>query len=154
MLNFSDEEICSMSKERKMKPNQDFSAHEKQFVYLPLAILNSATNIRQLFSQIENKKKLDALIGKIHTQMSSTHWAPELSNLRFVDSDFEPEEKANEAAAENLSNKPARRMTRSLNMLKTMQNSPRLESAKENRAAGQSKKRKVKQAELNLFLSI
>lgn len=62
-----------------------FSTHEKQFVYLPLAILDSATNIRQLFSHIENETKLNDLVRKIHAQMSSKRWASELSNLRFID---------------------------------------------------------------------
>lgn len=81
----SDAKIWSKSKDDEMDDDREFSAHEKQFVYLPLAILKSATNIRQLFSHIEDEEQSNDLIQKLHTEMSTQVWAPELLNLRFID---------------------------------------------------------------------
>lgn len=66
------------------------SEHEKQFAYLPLNLLDRATNIRELLldSVLKGKKEhLDNAIDQIHVQMAQTcgRWLPELANLRFFE---------------------------------------------------------------------
>lgn len=146
--NYSDATIWpeSLGNRSEKINHQNFSEHEKQFVYLPLAVLDSATNIRQLFSHIEDEKKLIGLIRKIHTQMSSKRWVPELINLRFIDTASVAglNEKTNEAAAAaNVHDKPQRRLTRSASLMSTskMERSPKQKPANENRPL---RKRKVK----------
>lgn len=153
----SDANIWSKSKEKQMDLHQQFSAHEKQFAYLPLAILDSATNIRQLFSHIENEKKLDDLVQKIHTQMPTKRWPPELSKLRFIDTTSD--KSANEAvvakprttrsASMTVAN-PKSRTTGSASMKATaMEKTSNIEPAKKRPATNpinsrQLRKRKVK----------
>lgn len=133
-------------------------------MYLPLDILHSATNIRQLFSHTTN---LDALVRKVHTQMPSKRWAPELNRLRFVDTTSDVEK--NEEASKNSDDKPKPRTTRSASLKATVMGAPkssddkpkpkrrtsaslkataiekslRLEPAKEKRLTRQMRKRKV-----------
>lgn len=115
-----------------------FSEHEKQFAYLPLAVLLAATNIRQLFGDIESGKRLDALIRKIHSQMPSKIWAPEMLNLRFIDTTTNEcnaiEQDENEATATIV--EPKRRKTRSASV---KENNPNVEQV-----TRQMRKRKVK----------
>lgn len=133
--------------EMEMDEDREFSAHEKQFVYLPLAILNSATNIRQLFNHIKDEKKLDALIRKVHSQMSSKVWPPELLNLRFIDKSTESNvQNANETTTA----KPKSRTTRLANMkATTVENSSNVEPSKRI-----LRKRKVKSIETIVMLII
>lgn len=68
----------------------ELSEHEKQFAYLPLNLLDGATNIRGLLLDSVLKGKewhLDNVIDQIHQQMAQTcgRWLPELANLRFVE---------------------------------------------------------------------
>lgn len=119
-----------------------FTEHEKQFAYLPLAILQSATNIRELFTDIESDKRLDASIRKIHGQMSSTVWSSELLNLRFIDTTHNGRNavEQDESEATAAVDKPKPRTTRSASFKATMlENSPNIEPV-----ARQLRKRKVK----------
>lgn len=74
----------------KKPARAELTDHEKQFTYLPLNLLDGATNIRELlldsFSKVK-EKYLDNVIDQIHQQMPQTcgHWLPELANLRFVE---------------------------------------------------------------------
>lgn len=65
------------------------SDFEKQFIYLPLHVFNTATNIRTIFSRKAkgNEKKLDLEVEAIHKQIGRKYgmWPPEMKNLSFID---------------------------------------------------------------------
>lgn len=66
------------------------SDHEKQFVFLPLNLLDGATNIRELLLSSflnGNAEHLDTVIDQIHKQMPTKcgRWLPVLAGLRFVE---------------------------------------------------------------------
>lgn len=136
--------------ETQSELHQNYSAHEKQFAYLPLAILDAATNIRQLFSHIDGGAQLNAMIEATHTQMSTTHWPPEMSNLRFIDTasdDGNNKGTVDRNAAAGTTNAgliPKRRMTRSLSMRPTsIELKPKHTPVVAKRVLRQSRKRKV-----------
>lgn len=142
--------------ERESELDRNFSDYEKQFAYLPLAILDAATNIRQLFEHITDKKDLDATIQTLHNQMPVECWAPELNNLRFIETTSDSNDDAigeNEEVATNVSVRPARRMTRLFSMRATqMEESPKPQPAKVEQVQRETRKRKVKP--INQFISI
>lgn len=92
--------------------------HEKQFTYLPLDILKSATNIGELVLPTVAKGQiewLDFAIGEIHKQMPTKcgRWLKELANLRFIESieDDESNHDASNANENVITEKPAQKVT-------------------------------------------
>lgn len=76
------------------------SAHQKQFTYLPLHIVKSATNIADLVLPTAARGKmefLDKVIRQIHKQMPTEcrKWLRELDDLRFVESILSEESNSN-----------------------------------------------------------
>lgn len=90
MIKYRDAFIWTLPANDQNEIHQKLSNHQKQFTYLPLHILKSATNIGELVLPTVAKGKtkwLDYAIGEICKQMPTrcARWFPELANLRFLE---------------------------------------------------------------------
>lgn len=85
----SDASIWSRSKRERNRIFQKATAHQKQFLCLPLHIFQKATNVCSLIKAVVQYSPytVDELVTSIHENMPKIDdWLPELIDLQFVDS--------------------------------------------------------------------
>lgn len=126
-FNYREAFVWSERKDVRNEIYQRLSNHQKQFMFLPLHVLENATNIREVAITIADGRNIDSKIGRnldliirqIHEQMARKcgQWTKELHELRFIEfvdehTELEPSTPTAEEKKKKTSNQTARELKR------------------------------------------